>query len=387
MCGLPYFFSHSILHVGIITSMKFTHKKLLIALAVCIGAAGFYFTVYFSGVQVARMTGGRYSPVSAIADTLLYLVLLGCIVGLNFIFQMAASRLNPDRKGRRKLMLSILTISLTIFLVIPLGMVVMQVFPKKVGCTITPGDVGLEYRDVTLTSDSRRIAGWYVPGERPESPVVVIGHGYGANRQNFMDAVELMHSMGLGVMTIDFRAHGNSSGMVSSFGFHEVRDVKAAYDWVQANTRAEKIFALGYSMGAAAVLKASADFDIFDRVILDSCFCRAENVARDSLLNHFGPLKGVFWQMGRFWAWIFTGVDLEHHDMRTYLKKIADTPVLIIHGREDRLSPVSESELLYREGSSRHERMIIENVGHVQGIAHDSYKIRIQSFLGLVPAK
>lgn len=355
----------------------------LAAGAGCLGTGLFYLLVYVSGTQVARMTGGRYSPGSAIVDTLLYLVLLGCIVGLNSLFQMAASRLNPDRKGWQKLMLSLLTISMTIFLVIPLSMVVMQVFPKKVGCTITPEDFGFTYQDVTLTPDGRRIAAWFVPGKSPESPVVVIGHGYGANRQNFMDAVEMIHSMGPGVMTIDFRAHGNSSGMVSSFGFHEARDIRAAHDWVKENTRADKIFALGYSMGAAAVLKASADFEIFDRVILDSCFCRAENVARASLLNHFGPLKSVFWQMGRFWAWIFTGVDLEHHDMRPYLKKIPHTPVLIIHGREDKLSPVSESELLHQEGGDRHELMIIENVGHVQGIACDEYKIRIRKFLGL----
>jgi len=72
------------------------------------------------------------------------------------------------------------------------------------------------------------LAGWDIPAVAPDRPTVLFTHGVGTNRQNFLPLARLVHDLGFGVFLFDFRAHGDSDGLVSTPGLREADDLAAA---------------------------------------------------------------------------------------------------------------------------------------------------------------
>jgi dienelactone hydrolase len=88
-------------------------------------------------------------------------------------------------------------------------------------------------------------------GERP--PVVVMGHGYSADRASMSGLARSLAEAGYAVLSFDFRGHGSNTHRFQG----DLRDdVEAAVDWVQTSpyVDGEELAVLGHSMGAGAVL-------------------------------------------------------------------------------------------------------------------------------------
>lgn len=98
---------------------------------------------------------------------------------------------------------------------------------------------------------------------------VLLFHGHGSSSGQVLEEAYYMHRIGFNTLLIDFRAHGNSEGHVSTIGYREARDVKAAYDYVLA--KGEKHIVLwGVSLGAATIAHAIAAYGIQpEKVILE----------------------------------------------------------------------------------------------------------------------
>ncbi len=83
----------------------------------------------------------------------------------------------------------------------------------------------VEYQSVNLiTDDGIRLSAWYTPPKK--GVVILLAHGYGDNRPEWV--YEMLAKKGYGVLAWDARAHGESDGEISTIGYLEVRDVKAA---------------------------------------------------------------------------------------------------------------------------------------------------------------
>lgn len=181
-------------------------------------------------------------------------------------------------------------------------------------------------------------------------------------------------------MICDFRGHGNSEGQFTTFGIKEAEDIKAVYDWIKIRHPQSPVYALAYSMGGAAVIRAAAKYNIFNKIVLDSSFARSENVARQTILKIFGPFSSVFWQMGRFWGWVWTGVDIADSQPERDITSLANRPIMIIHGTKDSMIPYTESLRLYEATGKRAKLWLVENMDHVQSLMSPEYKKRIKEF-------
>jgi dienelactone hydrolase len=89
------------------------------------------------------------------------------------------------------------------------------------------------------------------PGHRP--PVVVMAHGYSADRASMSGMARSLAKAGYAVLSIDFRGHGANT--------HPFRgdlrdDLSAAVDWATTSPYVDgkRIAVLGHSMGASAAL-------------------------------------------------------------------------------------------------------------------------------------
>src|SRR5919112_2597114 len=99
---------------------------------------------------------------------------------------------------------------------------------------LTPTDVGLDYREVSIQStDGLELAGWWVPGNDPSRAVVLVpGIAGDKADRHVLETAPVYAGAGYGVLMIDLRAQGRSEGERVTMGYEEVRDVRGALSWL-----------------------------------------------------------------------------------------------------------------------------------------------------------
>lgn len=334
------------------------------------------------GFLVARLIGGRYPWSAAITDMLAIVCLIVLLRYFDLGVKLLTHRLFQATNGTPRYLLaqSVRFAVLGVF-AFPLLLALAQFFPQRVACTASPADLGMIHQAVTLESTAGKLSAWYVPALRDEGPIVLVTHGLGANKQNFLPAVQAAHALGYSALIFDFRAHGDSDGRVTTFGYREAEDVEAACAWLNGNHPGRPIYALAFSMGAAAALRAAAKNDPFEKLVIDSTFARAENIARGSVIANFGVLQTPAWQLGRFWGWMLTGVDLDKHRPEEWIAQVSHRPILLIHGKEDTLIRPIESERLASAAGDAPSVWFVPGAMHVGSLNHPEYLERIGAFL------
>src|SRR5215213_8520129 len=172
-----------------------------------------------------------------------------------------------------------------------------------------------------MTEDGIRLSAWYTPPKN--GAVILLAHGYGDNRPEWV--YEMLAKKGYGVLAWDARAHGESDGDISTIGYLEVLDVKAALDYALAQPNVEHVGAWGGSMGAATLIRAAAQFPQIEALFVDSSF--------DSLEEEFDFLVPypLINPLAKFIAKIETGIDLEEVNPINVIGEISPRPVYIVH--------------------------------------------------------
>jgi len=226
---------------------------------------------------------------------------------------------------------------------------------------IPPGNTlrkfNIPYQSLDLiTEDGIRLSAWYTPPRN--GAVILLAHGYGDNRPEWVH--EMLAKKGYGVMAWDARAHGESDGNISTIGYLEVLDVKAALDYVLAQPDVEHIGAWGGSMGGATLIRAGAAFPEIEALWIDSSFA-----SLDDEINYLVPYPFIN-PLAKTLAQIETDINLNEIDPLDDIEKIAPHPVYIVHGLGDTVAPPDAGEKLYNAAQEPRFLWEEENVPHLQ---------------------
>jgi len=345
----------------------------LVALVAIVGGRGF---------TLARVMGGRYTVASLVYDVAAFGVVLAGLRLFDRLVKTVVWRAVRPESRRGRFAATALHAAIMVVVVFPFILVTLQVHPLKIAPGGTPRGVGLGYRDVQIVSEGLQLSAWHIPAARPDRPVVLVTHGFNANKENFLLPAVMLHQEGYEVVLFDFRAHGNSDGQTTTFGLREAADVKAVHDWIRATFPGRPVYALGYSMGGSAVVHAAARDGLFDKIALDSTFASLEDVAFATLLHPFGPLGSPIWALGRLWGSVWTGVDLARHFPAERIGALTSRPLLLIHGTADRLIPSAQTVQLYEWAGRRAELWLVPGAGHVGTVDHPEYRQRLARFFG-----
>ena len=205
------------------------------------------------------------------------------------------------------------------------------------GNTLRKYDIHYQYIDL-LTKDEVRLSAWYTP-PRKGNTVILLAHGYGDNRPEWVHA--LLARKGYGVLAWDARAHGESGGEISTIGYLEILDVKAALEFALAQPGVEHIGAWGGSMGGATLIRAAANFPEIEALWIDSSFASLEDEF-DYLIPYpfINPLAKTL-------AQIQTGIRLDEINPTRDIAGISPRPVYIVHGTGDSVAPPEAGRQLY----------------------------------------
>jgi fermentation-respiration switch protein FrsA (DUF1100 family) len=194
------------------------------------------------------------------------------------------------------------------------------------------------YQSVNLyTEDGIRLSAWYTPPKN--GAVILLAHGYGDNRPEWV--YEMLAKKDYGVLAWDARAHGESDGKISTIGYLEVLDVKAALSFALAQSGVTHVGAWGGSMGGATLIRATAQFPQIEALFVDSSF--------DSLDDEFNFLVPypIINPLAKIIARTETGIDLKEVDPLADISKISPRPVYIVHSIADIVAPPDAGEKLF----------------------------------------
>ena len=194
--------------------------------------------------------------------------------------------------------------------------------------TASPGDIGLEYEEVYLTtSDNERLHGWYVPATNSKG-VLLFFHGNAGNISHRLDSIGIFHQLGLDTLIIDYHGYGQSTGKATEQGTY--LDAQAAWNYLvdERGIPADQIIIFGRSLGGAVGAWLGAQ-NTPAAVIIESSFSSGVDMARR--LYPFLPAR------------LITRL---RYPVAEYASRM-DCPVLVVHSRDDEIIPFDMGQSIY----------------------------------------
>lgn len=244
----------------------------------------------------------------------------------------------------------------------------------------TPAERGMAYKDVSFkTQDGLTLRGWWIPGTKPESIVMI--HGLSNNRMEPLNKAGYLHQAGYNLLVFDLRGHGQSDGSGSTMGYREPQDARAAV--AEARSLAPGPIALfGYSLGASIAVEEGAANPDVSAVVEDSGFSSVGDV----FLARFSHVTGL-----PDLPWAAPLVAFGQADIGTSLwavQPVSDAtrlhkPLLAIIGGDDTIVPPSEGLAIFEAASGPKQLLMVPGAGHVQAYttATAQYETAVLDFL------
>ncbi len=220
-----------------------------------------------------------------------------------------------------------------------------------------------------LTQDDVQIVGTRLGRTDGERPAVILVHGLMGWHAKPRFAVFAEHlTEWFTVYAFDMRGHGGSGG-ISDFGGAEIHDVDAVVGLARREGHATVVTA-GTSQGGIAVLRHAGLLGGVDAVIGISSLAYWDwhGGAEPSELRRFHARIGTRSGRAALRAW---GVRLpeewnEPESPEEVVGKIAPTPVVIVHGKDDHLFAPDHARRLYEAAGEPKRLLLGDGFGHAE---------------------
>ncbi len=244
--------------------------------------------------------------------------------------------------------------------------------------------MGLEHREVTTTTtDGVTLSAWYVPSAN--GAAVVLRHGAGSTRTDTLDHAVALAEQGYGVLMMDARGHGLSSGRAMDFGWYGDEDIRAGVDVLASQPEVDpgRIGVVGLSMGGEEAIGAAAADPRIRAVVAEGA---SQRMPADKawLSEVYGAQGTVQEQLDR----ITYGVTdlLTPADPPTALRRAAElaapTPILLIAAGE---VPDEEHAAAWIQAGSPETVTVwvVPGAGHIGGLrtVPEQWVDRVTGFL------
>ncbi len=197
------------------------------------------------------------------------------------------------------------------------------------------------------TPDGETLAAWWAPPP-PGAGVVLYLHGqlgslgsedYIATRARDLAAA------GFGVLVIDYRGYGGSTGQPSEAGL--ITDARAAYDFIRLSAPEAPIALFGTSLGTGVAVALAAQTRE-KGLILDSPFSSALHVAEQR------------------YPWLPASMLMRDTWESAARIAAAESPLLLIHCDTDRTVPFAEGAALFARARDPKTMIVLQGCGHIE---------------------
>ena len=228
-------------------------------------------------------------------------------------------------------------------------------YPTKEG-PYSPDEYGFRYEDVTFPSeDGVKLHGWFIKALNVEKPkgTVVFSHGNAGAVGHHVGFASWLMKGGYQVLLYDYRGFGKSEGKLDRSGM--LKDVRGAFAYLKTrkDVDQQKLISFGHSLGGAKSIAALGQKSVkgLRAVISLAGFASYKDMAR--------IVGGE------------VGEDLVSDELsaRDFVEKLSPVPLMIVHGKNDRVVPIGQGEVLFKKAKDPKTFFKVENGGHNNALA------------------
>jgi len=230
--------------------------------------------------------------------------------------------------------------------------------------TFSPYETQVEgYEEIILTTaDGLRLSAWWLP--RPDSQQVVLGlAGHRSPKSDLLGIGSGLWRAGNNVLLFDWRSRGQSDVAQHSLAYYELRDAEAAVAYVFKRMPEARLGLMGFSMGASVALLLAAREPRVAAVAADSPFTGIAEVVAHGAAQLRLPPQLVVPMADRLTGWRY-GYRFGAVRPIEAVAAISPRPLLLIHGADDNLIPVSHAHELFAAAREPKQCWIVEGAEH-----------------------
>ena len=243
------------------------------------------------------------------------------------------------------------------------------------GLKITPADFGADFESLDVrTADGIRLECWYLPGSR--DGLIVVSGGYRGRAADVLGISTALQRTGFHVAVYGWRGTSGSDVAAHTLGVYERNDLTAVIDAALQRAGGIPLGLLGYSLGGAVSISVAAGDLRVRAVCSDSAFADPRALMGDRVKRTLRiPAAVVVSPVIGLLAWR-TGAHFSDFRPVAVVDKIAPRPLLIIHGDQDAVVPVSHARLLFDAARRPKKLWVLRGVGHVGAYFDDRHRYR-----------
>ncbi len=198
------------------------------------------------------------------------------------------------------------------------------------------------------------------------APVQIMFHGYRSMAlRDCAGGFKLAQKLGMNVLSVDQRGHGNSGGHVITLGIWERRDCLSWIRYINGRFGSKTPIVLsGLSMGASTVIMATA-LPLPNNVkcvLADSPYSAPGDIIWLICRDRHIPIKFVY-PFIRLAARILGGFNLEQYSAAE-AASISAVPILLLHGDDDHLVPCEMSHQIHELSNGCTKLVTFMEAGH-----------------------
>ena len=213
----------------------------------------------------------------------------------------------------------------------------------------------------------------FLPDSDVNYPSVCLCHGVPSGNPpepgdgGYPELAERICSYNYPVFIFNFRGAGDSGGNLDMPGW--TRDLQAVADYILGldTVKSDRLYLVGFSAGAATSVYVAAQDNRISGVA--ACACPAdfslfqERGGPQSIVDRYREIGAIrdadFPESAEAWLDAFRPITPEK-----YIDGIAPRPLLIVHGSEDDVVPVSHAHRLFEKAGEPKQLVIVEDAGH-----------------------
>lgn len=193
------------------------------------------------------------------------------------------------------------------------------------------------------TSDGFPLLAWWRPPSTPDAPVLLYLHGNAGHLGDRADKVRPYLDAGFGVLLVTYRYNAGTGGAASEKGLLE--DGRTALAYLRAQGISDdRIVLYGESLGTGIVSRL-ATAGRYRAVILEAPYSSIVDVAAS--IYWYVPVRYLL---------------KDRYDTTAVIRDI-NAPLLIVHGKQDRVIPVHFAERLF-DAAVEPKRLILVDEAH-----------------------
>lgn len=219
-------------------------------------------------------------------------------------------------------------------------------FPGAGGSYMSPTELGAQIaiQEVDVpTQDGLTLKAWYMPATRRNLTIVMF-HGNGDTMAIILAQAMPYVAAGYGVMLTEYRGYFGMPGAPTENAIYA--DARAYIQKLNAlGVASKQLVLMGHSLGTGIATRMAHEFDV-DGLVLSAPYTSIVDVAAQHY--PFFPVKLMM---------------LDRFENIDSIQSI-HTPLLIVHGNQDRVIPVTNGEAVFAAAPEPKTLKIITAAGH-----------------------